>query len=325
MIKKLYTTILNYKNRQYTGNISNCFNNNYIINKEIYEKNIKTQNRIDINRSIKNEKIIFHTYWYGEIGRKQAFSIKSFLVTQNVDNTELWLWLDEESGFNNYKNNKYLKHLLPHIKVKKYNPSTSLYGSPFENSISIFDQKKRLAYRGDGLRMWALNKFGGLWFDLDVMFLKDFQSLLSGHEFAYAWEYQPYANNAILYIRKNSYINNHLERKILKNKTTRPWILFNYDDKNLRNLMIYPCFLFDPLWQDIVDKVEDKDKPFNDFKDFFKEFNTEFKKKENINSYKDFFKESFAYHWHNNWDANEYQNSYFGLFENEFNKLLGID
>lgn len=324
MIKKIYTKILNYLNRQYTGNLSDYFINNCIDNKEIYEKNINIENRMRITKTIEDEKVIFHTYWYGEIGRKQAFSIKSFLVTQNTSKVELWLWLDEKSGFNNYEKNEYLKPLLPFIKVKKYNPLINLNGSVFENYKWIFDQKERLAYRGDGLRMWALNQFGGLWFDLDVMFLKDFEPLLQRHEFSYAWEYQPYANNAVLYLRKNSYINNYLEQKILKYKTTRPWILFKYTDKKLKNLMIYPCHLFDPIWQDVVENSKDIEKPINDFKDFFKEFNNEFKKKEYINSYKDFFKESFAYHWHNNWDAEEYLNSYFGLFEKEFNKLLGI-
>lgn len=218
-----------------------------------------------------------------------------------------------------------MKPLLSLIKVKKYNPLINLKGSIFEKKMWIFDQTKRLAYRGDGLRMWALSQFGGVWFDLDVMFLKDFSPLLKEHEFCYAWEYQPYANNAILYIRKDSYINNYLQKKILRKKTTRPWILFNYNDKNLKSLMIYPCFMFDPIWQDIVDGINDKNKPINDFKDFFREFSGEFQKNVNINSYKDFFKESFAYHWHNNWDADEYVNSYFGIFEKEFNCLLNIE
>lgn len=84
------------------------------------------------------------------------------------------------------------------------------------------------------------------------MFLKDFTPLLKGHEFVYAWEYQSYANSAILYLRKNSYITNYLAKKLQKRKAAMPWVLFNYKDKKLENLRNYPCAFFDPLWEDIV-------------------------------------------------------------------------
>ena len=41
-----------------------------------------------------NETVIYHVYWYGEINRKQICSINSYLKTQDLNNTKLWVWLD---------------------------------------------------------------------------------------------------------------------------------------------------------------------------------------------------------------------------------------
>jgi hypothetical protein len=34
---------------------------------------------------------------------KQAFTVKSFLATQDLERSELWLWLDSEHGYVGYK------------------------------------------------------------------------------------------------------------------------------------------------------------------------------------------------------------------------------
>lgn len=151
------------------------------------------------------------------------------------------------------------------------------------------------------------------------MFLKDFTPLLKGHEFVYAWEYQSYANSAILYLRKNSYITNYLAKKLQKRKAAMPWVLFNYKDKKLENLRNYPCAFFDPLWGGYCEGM-----PFREFSDFFKEFDKDYVKDPNINSYRDFFPGAFAYHWHNKWDAKEVENSYFGLFNHEFDNIFTL-
>ena len=44
-----------------------------------------------------NEETIYHVYWYGEIKRKQICCINSYLATQDLSNTKLWVWLDYET------------------------------------------------------------------------------------------------------------------------------------------------------------------------------------------------------------------------------------
>jgi len=80
----------------------------------------KTDDPVQIGANITlalNDKIPFHSYWYGEIGRKQALSIKSILVTQDMTKVEVILWLDKENGYVGHENNKYIQELLPYIKI----------------------------------------------------------------------------------------------------------------------------------------------------------------------------------------------------------------
>ena len=44
----------------------------------------------------------YHMYWHGTFSSKQAFAVKSFLATQDLNNSELWLWLDSENGYAGY-------------------------------------------------------------------------------------------------------------------------------------------------------------------------------------------------------------------------------
>ena len=56
-----------------------------------------------------NEITIFHVYWYGNLTRKQLLCINSYLATQNLKKTKLWVWLDEDTyniGKNNVPNHK---------------------------------------------------------------------------------------------------------------------------------------------------------------------------------------------------------------------------
>ena len=44
--------------------------------------------------------IIFHVYWHGDISRKQLLCINSYLKTQNLEKTKLWVWLDYKTFSN---------------------------------------------------------------------------------------------------------------------------------------------------------------------------------------------------------------------------------
>lgn len=256
--------------------------------------------------------VIFHAYWYGEFSRLQAASIKSLLVTQKSYDFELWLWLDEETLEQNGENNEWIRQIKQdaRVQIKKYCPREQIRGDKtFCKQEYLFDNNSKLSWRADGFRIWALHHFGGFYFDLDVMFLRDMGVLIKGPEFVYAWEKQIYANNAILYLRKGSYLNEYIANKVKRVHSTQPWKLFAYNDPKLRYMKLYSTSLFDPLWENDLEEY-----PIHCFDDFFE------KEVDRVDM-KRLFKYSFAYHWHNNWKAEIKSKSLFAQLE-EYNDCL---
>lgn len=265
--------------------------------------------------------VIAHTYWQGEVGEKQLFSIKSFLCTQQMENFEIWLWLEENSYEANLQNSALQRLVMMSnhkLVLKKWNVFLEIQSTPAENGKSYFRWSgKPLPFIADDFRIIALYKYGGLYFDLDVMFCRDLSPLLMRGEFVYAWEKQPFANNDLLFLHKRSALAECIIKKMIKEKSSQPWVVFHYDDLNLRFLTVYPCYMFDPLWNGYVDGM-----PIQDFDDFFREFSVVFKKDEKVNSFKDFFTGIYAYHWHNRWKSLTREDSYFGLFNKEFDMMM---
>ncbi len=282
---------------------------------DIQRVNLKREVMSQVRNIESTKKIVAHTYWYGEIGRKQVFSIKSFLATQDLNRVEVWLWLDAEKGYDNYENNVWLKEIMPFIKIKCYDPVNELKKIKCVNKI-IFTQNFNLPYRADGFRLLTLYKYGGLYFDLDICFLDDLTRLCDNREWCYAWEKQAYANNALLYFKSGneSSLMRYLFKKA-KRKAPMPWTVFRYSDRKLKNLTVYPYQLFDPAWLRPDGVVTDEY-----FDDFFMTVTPPDKDK--IKSYKDFYPGALAYHWHNRWSLVEEENSYFCVFEKEFQNIL---
>lgn len=74
----------------------------------------------------------------------------------------------------------------------------------------------------DNFRLLSLYKYRGLYFDPDIMFCKDIIPLIMHGEFIYAWEKQPYANSAILFLNKKSWNSKYILKKIGKRKSSLP-------------------------------------------------------------------------------------------------------
>ena len=281
---------------------------------------IDLYNKPTVNCNIKLPPIIAHAFWHGIIKRKQLFSLKSFLCTQDMNQFEIWLWLDKDSLQLN-KDNKELESLITKSKnkviIKEWDVIKEIRGTKLQSYKLYFLWERPLPAISDDFRIIALHKWGGLYFDLDVMFCRDFSDLLKRGEFTYAWEKQPFANTAILYLNKQSYLSEMIINIVRKKLSSQPWVVFRYEIKELSKMIIYPCAMFDPLWNGYCEGM-----PIKRFDEFFREFDCEFKRMESIKSHKDFFPGIYAYHWHNCWDYPEKNNSYFGIFEEEFNSIL---
>ena len=79
---------------------------------------------------------------------------------------------------------------------------------------------------------------------------------------------------------------------------------------------------FDPLWAHRDGRDVYAAAPFDKFLDFFRPFDAQFERSESLRSHQDFFPGAFAFHWHNQWATAAVGNSYFGLFDRDFDAIL---
>jgi len=278
-----------------------------IKNEFVIEETSK-DNTINNNDNNNNNKVFFHVYWHGTITRKQIASINSYLKTQDLDTTELWVWLD----YLTYSTE--IQKIPTHntIKVMAYNPvveadETLFKGKQFINHI------KYIKFRSDIARLMILYKYGGLYFDLDMLLLRDMKPLLH-LEFCYTWSYLKAGNNAILRFSKGS----HRLIKLMHRyyQFLEPYNSgFNFNvsmtHTHLYNesldILCLPCAMFDPVWALFDSKTKSKYSKLNNFDDFFKETD------EDISKF--FNNQIYAYHWHSRNDYIIEKDSYFEKIE----------
>jgi Glycosyltransferase sugar-binding region containing DXD motif len=270
---------------------------------------------------LQEQPLIFHCYWSGKFGAKQTLSIKSFLATQDLLRSQLWLWLDKSNGYDQYENNRHLKPLFSRITVKSYDSTQEAADTPLVSSglLEIKDQ----VMHSNIFRMMVLYKYGGCYFDLDTLFLRNFFELwniLPVWEFCYRWAGKSFANSAILTLNKHSKASSYLIEKAAQQMKCLPKDLFRIADEKLELLML-PAVFFDPLWL-LKDKIDTHSNyPFKSFKEFYRAMNME-QLDRRIPKIQEFLNPCFAYHWHNQWNASEIPNSIAGYFNRQFDSIL---
>jgi hypothetical protein len=264
-----------------------------------------------------------HLYWQGEFRRKQAFAVKSFLATQDLDRTELWLWLDSENGRAGNEDNPLLRPLTPYLEVRRFDPCVEAAGTPAEGRSELYEGLNATK-RSDFFRHVILFKYGGIYADLDMMFLRDVWELPpSFDEFCYRWSgHVPYANSAFLRLRRGSDVARAILLRCIERGSCRPQDVLRFGEGESLDVLVLPCGVFDPVWLHVDRLDRYRQAPFDRFDGFFRPFGWRFRRKSGVQSHRDFFSGAFAYHWHNLWRAQESPDSYFGLFDREFDAIL---
>jgi len=283
----------------------NNFDYNNIDNGITYLQN----NTLDFYLNDK-ENIIFHVYWYGKLSRKQICCIHSYLATQNLNNSELWVWLDYQT----YNNSIHLVPKHKNIIVKKYIPDELAKNTLLEKH-KVLNQTKFLKFRSDIARILFLHKYGGLYYDLDMILLKNIRPLLN-KEFCYTWSTMKQGNNGILNIKKNSPLSNQLIKKYIQICNQKEFVVwynqFIFTDEI--NILCLPCVLFDPVWILYDTKTTSKYSQLNHLDNFFKETG------ENIDNF--FNNQIYTYHWHSRANAFIESNSYFEKIEKKHLNII---
>ena len=256
-----------------------------------------------------NNKVIFHVYWYGSISRKQIASINSYLKTQNLKTTELWVWLD--NSFFTSECNKIPKH--NNIKTISYHANDISKDTPFYNKEFV-NNKSFVKFRSDMARLIILYKYGGIYIDLDIFLLKDFTPLF-GIEFCYSWSNLRQGNNAILRFSKQSnrilkLMNRYIDFLSRYAEDFKFNVGMTHNDifNDSLDLLCLPSTLFDPVWVLFDTKSKSKYSSLTNFDDFFR------KTDEDITNF--FDNQIYAYHWHSRNDSKIEKGSYFEKLEN---------
>lgn len=185
------------------------------------------------------KKVNFHILWKEGLpfGRKQAISVKSFLATQNIDNKSLTLWSNKDLS-----RNKYLKSLIPYINLKYWNPLNEAIGTPLENQIDLLSLEDNQCWvDGDIFRALCLYKYGGVYCDADIVFLRDFGPLLE-QEFAYTWGLEENSiSGGIIHMHKEGKLATDVIFHIISQDNIRDLdkaeLLIHIDRPSLRNML----------------------------------------------------------------------------------------
>lgn len=242
---------------------------------------------INLNESY-DKPVIFHCYWNGTLNQKNLISILScyyFNVYNNKHRIILWL--------ENNIPNKYNKLIEPYAEIKYFSLSEEINNSKIKGKINY---SKQLSYYSDVIRYFLLYNYGGVWFDLDCLILRNFDPLFYhyGNEICvYQWETMNYPNGAIFISLepKSSKMKDAIEFIIKRN---RGW---GFQEASLTydlslDFLVLPCSWFDPNF------IKN---PCN-IKDIFSTVKEEY-------HFDNFFKGCFCYHWHNEWNRQLDNNS----------------
>jgi len=230
---------------------------------------------------------------------KELLAVTSYLATQNLDKTKLIVWSDyditDQANIQPYKD---------FVDFRVYNPRELAKGTPLEGMESHLnpggDQNHWMS--SGIMRFLVLYKFGGVYFDMDMVLLDDFKPIL-GQDFAYQWggstdfskerRWEPDCHGpcaAMLGAVKGSqYIKDCMEQ-LIKTPATGGTC---YDEDMLgyvyamRPFTVFPSPFFNTEW--LMSKT---DKPLSEEVES-SWFSKPLKDETNL------FLEAFAWHWHN--------------------------
>lgn len=250
---------------------------------------------------------LFHTYWTGPSTWRVELFIKSYLYTQNIPCSRLYLWLESDGyptavedmikdpGFARFlplvergdillKAWKFPSRIpLPrgavpedpaYIKSKPVRRASADDPKNTKSEVYIADgvvraddgsewlvlTERQMTFLpvavSDAVRFIVLHLYGGAYFDMDIMLLRDLRPLLlpPDHSFAERWAVHSHPgdyNTAVMSLNANSSISSYLVRGgIRMGLNFHPRIIGRMAWKDGRNeeFTMFETGLFDPIW-----------------------------------------------------------------------------
>ena len=210
--------------------------------------------------------LVYHCVWFGTHLDHHILSISSLLCTQK--NPSVILWTDNSSFKSLKKLIKIFSNYDFTIKIGEY------------DECSHYDS---IILRADFWRLQILKKWGGIYFDLDIVFLKDISWFVNyGPIVNEGYSSHKIFNNSIMYFPKNHFGLNYWLEQI--GKDSLGW------KKTFEIQKISNKFGADMIPNSITDRGWTQLGPSCD--DFF----------DKIGLSPDTLGNSLLYHWHNRWN-----------------------
>lgn len=227
--------------------------------------------------------MLYHCIWIGHnVTTKHALCLKSFQRTQSAVERELWWWTLQP----------YVSTLEAFCKEHDIRATIRCFPEDVDPAIMsevsalqpfVVPKEVNVTLYSDYMRYVILYAFGGIYFDMDVLFLKDWAPLAHEH-FMYRWERMPYANNAIICMpHPRSPIMRSILERTRKFHSTYPLTILGEQYLTELGVRVYDCHLFDEGW-------------------LTESFDAFFESKRKEGSDMTFHPDAYAYHWHNRWN-----------------------
>lgn len=217
----------------------------------------------------------YHTYWRGPLTWRVSFMLKSFLFTQNLECSEMHIWLDadhDSEALEKTLQSPILRPFLPlldagliHLRAWTYPSALHIPREHQEDDLpadDLLQLRQHQIPRGpvavsDSVRFIVLHQEGGLYVDMDTIFLKDMRPLLIAPDLSFAerWGAHPGAgeyNTAYLRLQANSSLSSRiLQGAARMGLNFHPRVIGRLlaktaDQEN--DLVMFETGVFDPLW-----------------------------------------------------------------------------
>lgn len=152
-----------------------------------------------------------------------------------------------------------------------------------------------------------------------MLFLKDFASL-QHQQYVYQWGTQNFANSALMALQPGGRVGEVMLQLVLEVKSFRPQVMLKpltMVAERLPDLHVYPPSVFDPAWVPV--------EQWRNASPYFGHNFTEFFTRDLPGGDTSlFFPDSYAFHWHNEWQAHIRQDSIAGRFLALHTRALGL-
>lgn len=226
---------------------------------------------------------LFHCYWNGSLNEKHLLSIKSFYLFNK--NHRIILWVE-----NCVKDDLY-EIISNYCEIKLFHFNDFQDDDLPTISDMVANIYGGLKFRADLVRLLILYIYGGCWFDLDCLCLRNFDPLFSNFKddvCVYRWQNENYPNNAIFWsLGKRSETVAKLIRFLIDKRLGWGFQQAKLDFKDDIDLLVLPCGWFDGGWLE---------NPYNiTFDNFFMRSDKKW-------DFITFFSNCFCFHWHNRWN-----------------------